>query len=206
MITSDRESSACVAAWRIRSICVVDDRVLLDVRVARRDVRLGLVVVVVADEVLDGVVGEELADLAVELGRERLVRREHQRRPPSRDDVADREGLPRPGDAEEDLVLVVAREPVARAPRSPAGWSPFGSKGVVSLNGLSDIRIGRNRRAHGARDDHPVTTYRKRDWPGRRRMPSQAGRRMSGAGPLARRRSGRASTALDRLGPRKTSR
>ena len=35
---------------------VVDRRVLLDVGVARRDVRLGLVVVVVADEVLDPVV------------------------------------------------------------------------------------------------------------------------------------------------------
>ena len=58
MITSRRESSACVAAWRMRSICVVDDRVLLDERVARRDVRLGLVVVVVADEVLDRVVRE----------------------------------------------------------------------------------------------------------------------------------------------------
>ena len=73
MITSRRESSACVAAWRMRSICVVDDRVLLDERVGRRDVRLGLVVVVVADEVLDGVVGEQLLDLAVELRRQRLV-------------------------------------------------------------------------------------------------------------------------------------
>jgi hypothetical protein len=52
---------------------VVDDGVLLDVGVARGDVRLGLVVVVVADEVLDGVVGEELLELAVELRRERLV-------------------------------------------------------------------------------------------------------------------------------------
>src|SRR3954466_6552901 len=51
---------------------VVDDRVLLDVRVARGDVRLGLVVVVVADEILDGVVGEQIPELAVELGGERL--------------------------------------------------------------------------------------------------------------------------------------
>ena len=80
MITSRRERSACVAEWRIRSICVVDDRVLVDVRVARRDVGLGLVVVVVADEVLDGVLGEELPHLAVELRREGLVGREDQRR------------------------------------------------------------------------------------------------------------------------------
>ena len=37
---------------------VVDDGVLLDVRVARGDVRLGLVVVVIADEILDGVLGK----------------------------------------------------------------------------------------------------------------------------------------------------
>jgi hypothetical protein len=48
--------------------------------VALRDVGLGLVVVVVADEVLDRVVREELAELAVELRRQRLVGREHERR------------------------------------------------------------------------------------------------------------------------------
>ena len=53
---------------------LVDRAVLLDVEVARRDVRLRLVVVVVRDEVLDGVVREELAELGVELRRERLVR------------------------------------------------------------------------------------------------------------------------------------
>ena len=58
----------------------VDRRVLLDVRVARGHVRLGLVVVVVRDEVLDRVVREELAHLAVELRGERLVVREDQRR------------------------------------------------------------------------------------------------------------------------------
>ena len=57
---------------------VVDRGVLLDVRVGRWDVRLGLVVVVVADEVLDPVVGEELAHLLGELGGEALVRGEDQ--------------------------------------------------------------------------------------------------------------------------------
>ena len=45
-----------------------------------RQVRLGLVVVVVADEVLDRVVREELAELRVELGGERLVVGEDERR------------------------------------------------------------------------------------------------------------------------------
>ena len=53
---------------------VVDRGVLLDVGVRLRDVRLGLVVVVVRDEVLDGVVGQQLAELVGELRGERLVR------------------------------------------------------------------------------------------------------------------------------------
>ena len=56
------------------------ERVLLDVDVALRDVRLGLVVVVVADEVVDGVVREEALELLVELGGERLVVGEDERR------------------------------------------------------------------------------------------------------------------------------
>src|SRR5262249_60189562 len=52
---------------------VVDERVLLDVRVRGRDVGRGLVVVVVADEVLDRVPGEELLELSVELGGQGLV-------------------------------------------------------------------------------------------------------------------------------------
>ena len=59
---------------------VVDGRVLLDVEVLRGHVGLGLVVVVVADEVLDGVVGQELAELVAELGRQRLVVGDDQRR------------------------------------------------------------------------------------------------------------------------------
>ncbi len=52
---------------------VVDRAVLLDVGVGLRDVGLGLVVVVVGDEVLDGVVGQQLAELVGQLGGQRLV-------------------------------------------------------------------------------------------------------------------------------------
>ena len=86
---------------------VVDRAVLLDVRVARRHVRLGLVVVVVADEVLDPVLGEELAELRRQLRGEALVRRQDQRGPLHLGDEArDREGLAGPGDAQERLVLL----------------------------------------------------------------------------------------------------
>ena len=73
---------------------VVDERVLLDVGVRLRDVGLGLVVVVVGDEVLDRVLREERLELAVELGGQRLVRRDDQRRAlEPLDDGRDRERL-----------------------------------------------------------------------------------------------------------------
>ena len=92
---------------------VVDRAVLLDVRVGRRDVRLGLVVVVVGDEVLDPVLREELPELGRELRGQRLVGREHERRPLRlRDHVGDREALARAGDAEQRLELVAPLDAV----------------------------------------------------------------------------------------------
>ena len=83
---------------------VVDRGVLLDVEVLGRDVGLGLVVVVVGDEVLDRVVGEELAELVAELRGQGLVVGDHQRRAlDRRDRRRHREGLPGPGRAEQGL-------------------------------------------------------------------------------------------------------
>ena len=87
---------------------VVDRRVLLDVGVGGREVRLGLVVVVVRDEVLDPVLREQLPELARELRRQALVGREHDRGPVDlRDHRRGGEGLPGTRDAEQGL------EPVA---------------------------------------------------------------------------------------------
>jgi len=55
-----------MACSRRRSI--VDLRFFLDVEIVAGDVGLGLVVVVIADEVGDGVLREEVAELAIELG------------------------------------------------------------------------------------------------------------------------------------------
>ncbi len=88
---------------------VVDRRVLLDVGVAGGDVRLGLVVVVVADEVLHPVVREELAHLLGELGGERLVGGEDQRGPlGGLDRPGDGGALAGTGDAEQRLEAVAA--------------------------------------------------------------------------------------------------
>ena len=91
---------------------VVDRRVLLDVGVGGREIGLGLVVVVVGDEVLDPVLREQLPELARELGREALVGREHDRGPVDlRDHRGRRERLARAGDAEERLEAVAPLDP-----------------------------------------------------------------------------------------------
>ena len=104
---------------------VVARAVLLDVEVGLRDVRLGLVVVVVGDEVLDRVVREELAELVAELRGERLVVRDHERRPLDLlDDPGHRRRLAGAGRAEQRLVALArarARRRASRSPRLVAG-------------------------------------------------------------------------------------
>src|SRR5438128_4897443 len=79
--------------------------VLLDVGVAPGYVRLWLVVVVVRDEVLDGVLGEELLELAVQLRGQRLVVREYERGPLHlRDHVSDGVGFSATGHAQQRLM------------------------------------------------------------------------------------------------------
>ena len=104
---------------------LVDRGFLLDVGVGARDVRLGLVIVVVGDE-LDGVVREKPLDLAVELGREGLVGGQDQGRALGlRDHLGHGEGLARTGDAEEDLGAVARLMP-ATSSLIAVGWSPAG--------------------------------------------------------------------------------
>ena len=106
-ITSRRESSALVVRQAQPLDLLVDRRILLDVGVGARDVGLRLVVIEVADEILDRVVREELLELGVELRRERLVVRDDQRRPVELlDHIRHRERLARAGHAEQRLVPV----------------------------------------------------------------------------------------------------
>ena len=128
---------------------LVDRAVLLDVEVARGNVGLRLVVIVVGDEVLDGVVREELAELAVELRGERLVGCEHQRRPAGAgDDVGHRVGLAGARDAEQRLereAVLEALDQLGDRLRLVAG----GREGLVELE-----------RAARERDDHVASAWR----------------------------------------------
>jgi hypothetical protein len=105
---------------------VVDEGVFLDIRVRLRDVGLRLVVVVVRDEVLGGVLREERLELAVELGGQRLVRRDDEGGPlEPGDDVGQGERLSAPRDPEEHRVRLAVgehpREPVDGARLIPRG-------------------------------------------------------------------------------------
>ena len=105
---------------------LVDAGILFDEGVGARDVGLRLVVIEVADEILDGVVREKALELGVELGGEGFVVGDDQRRLVDvPDDVGDGEGLARAGDAQQRLV-------------SAPGQHPFGQPG----NGLRLIAGG----------------------------------------------------------------
>ena len=115
---------------------VVHRRVLLDVGVRRGDVGLGLVVVVVGDEVLHAVVREELAELVGELGGERLVRGQHEGGLLHLlDGPADRGALARPGDARGGSGTDRPRWMLSVRAATAVGWSPAGSKSDTIWNG-----------------------------------------------------------------------
>ena len=90
---------------------LVDRGILLDVGVGARNVGFGLVVVVVGDKVLHGVVGEETLELAIELRRQRLVRRQDDGGAlRGLDHLGHGVGLAGTGDAEQHLGAVVTAD------------------------------------------------------------------------------------------------
>ncbi len=104
---------------------VVDRGFLLDVNVARRNVGLRLVIVVIGDEVLDRIVREERLELVIKLRRQRLVVRQDQRGTIDLlDDLGHREGLARAGDAQQHLVLVAIEDRPASVTRWPFPGRP----------------------------------------------------------------------------------
>lgn len=79
----------------------VDLRIFFYVGIAPRNVRLRLVIIEIAYEIMDGVVRKELLEFIVQLGGQGLVVAEHECRPLKiLDDVGHREGLTGTRDAQ----------------------------------------------------------------------------------------------------------
>src|SRR5437763_3098780 len=98
------EESLCRGEAQLVDLVVLG-HLLFDVEIGLRDVSLGLVVVVVRNEILDGVFGKEVSELLIELRGERFVVTENERRAIDRFNYfCDRERLSRSGDAEENLM------------------------------------------------------------------------------------------------------
>ena len=131
---------------------LVERGFLLDIGVGARDIGLGLVVVVIGDEVFDRVLREEALHLAVELGGERLVRREDDRRTAGiGDDMRHREGLARAGDPQQHLVALAAVDPLAQLVdrlRLVAGGLELGGEREFSAD-IALRAFGDKQRQHG---------------------------------------------------------
>ena len=83
---------------------VVDGAVLLNIGVCGRDIRLGLVIVVVGDEIFYRIIWEKAAHLGTDLAGQRFIRLQNQRRAIAPgDDVRHRKRLAGAGDAQQRL-------------------------------------------------------------------------------------------------------
>ena len=90
----------------------VDRGILFDIRVRSGHVGFRLVIIVVRNKILHRVVGKKPLHLGIELGRQRLVRRQHQSRALDRlDHFGHGESLARAGHAEQHLVALGGLDP-----------------------------------------------------------------------------------------------
>ena len=80
-ITSRREKSELIVERRSRSISSFMLRILFDESVGAGNVGFGLIVIEVADEIFDRVLGKEPFELRVKLRRQGFVVGDDQRRP-----------------------------------------------------------------------------------------------------------------------------
>ena len=85
----------------------VNRGVFLDICIALRHIRLGLIVVVIRDEVDHSIIGKELFELACKLSGERFIRSHDQRRlSQGLNSLCHREGLARTSHTQQNLIAV----------------------------------------------------------------------------------------------------
>ena len=88
---------------------LVDRGGLGDVGIRDRHIGLGLVIVVVGDEIFNGIVGEKFPQLIAKLGRQGLVVGQHQGGSArAGDHIGDRKGFAGAGGAQQGLVALAA--------------------------------------------------------------------------------------------------
>ena len=120
---------------------VVDLAFFLDVGVRPRNIGLGLVIVVEADEVLDRVFREEAFHLAIKLSGKSFVRGEDNRRSLRFfDDLGHRVGLSGPSCAQQDLVLFAVHDTLSQFTNG-RGLISSGVKFRVHDNSLSAFQL-----------------------------------------------------------------
>ena len=112
---------------------VIDCRVLFDIGVRVGDIGLGLVVVVVGNEIFYGVFREKFPEFAAKLGSQGLVVGQHQGRTVELfDDGGHGKGLTGAGDAQQDLLLHPASETLGQL-FDGLGLVPCGAVGRVKF-------------------------------------------------------------------------
>ena len=128
---------------------LVDGAFLLDIGVGPRHIGLGLIVIVVGDEIFDRVVGEEGFELPVELRRQGLVGRQNQGGPVGAGDhLRHGEGLARAGHAQQHLIALMFADGVHQL-SDGAGLVALGLVFADDLEGDAAFGLVGARRAMG---------------------------------------------------------
>ncbi len=92
---------------------LVNRGVFFDKGIRRWHIGFRLIVVIVGDEIFNGVIGEEFLELAIQLGRERFVgRQDNCRALHSGNHIGNRKGFPRAGDAQQGLMHQAIIQPL----------------------------------------------------------------------------------------------
>ncbi len=130
---------------------VVDGGFLVDVNVGGGNVSFGLVKIVIADEIFDGVFGEERFELVVELRGECFVVREDESGPVAGfDQLGHRKCFAGTGDAEQYLVLVAGFD---------AARELFDSRGLIATGLIIAAQLEVHGRGLPARISRTAETF-----------------------------------------------
>lgn len=115
---------------------IVDRAVLLDIEVTRRHVGLGLIIVIIRNEIFHRIFRKEFLELGVQLGSERLVWSQHQRWPTGAGNhIRHRISLAGARHPEQDLIGQPIGEPFDQQ-ADRLGLVACGGKGWCSRKGL----------------------------------------------------------------------